>query len=327
MTISAEQLATYERDGFLIIEGMFSDDELAPVIEEIEARVDSLAQRLFAAGRITSTYVEEGFYSRMARIAAEYDEAPGLLQISMPMGPELAALWSLDRLLDIVAAIIGPDIEGGAIWNVRPKVPDNALMTVPWHQDSGYLAPNGQATAQPACWIPLLDVGTENGCLQVVRGGHRPIGNAHHRVEKKVADPRSWYLYIADDDLPPGEQVTCAMRKGSVLFIHENMPHRGLWNRSDRVRWAIDVRWQRPSDPTGLENVLIRGPRMRKGDDPEFRPDMMAWAAEEREKYDAWVNRGDDGDPLDPAIDGSWYFARWDPSFREDGAAAAGETR
>ncbi len=325
MTISREQLAQYERDGFLIVEDLFADDDLQPVIDEIAATVDSLARRLHAAGRISGTHADEGFYTRMAAIAAEDDEAPGLLQISTPMGPALAALWSCERLLAIVARIIGPDIEGGAIWNVRPKVPDNALMTVPWHQDSGYLAPDGQGTAQPACWIPLLDVGTENGCLQVVRGGHRPAGNARHRVEKKVADPRSWYLYIADDDLPAGEIVTCAMRKGSALFIHENMPHRGLWNRSGRVRWAIDVRWQRPSDPTGLEDVLIRGPRMRRGDDPAFRPDMMAWAAEEREKYDAWVSRGD-GDPLDPAIDGSWYFARWDPSFREDGAAAAGES-
>ena len=322
MTISADQLAQYERDGFLIIEGLLSDDDLQPAIDELAADVDVLARRLFEAGRITSTYADEGFYTRMAAIAAEYDQAPGLYQISTPMGPALAALWSSDHLLDIVAAIIGPDIEGGAIWTVRPKAPENVLMMVPWHQDSGYLAPSGQGTVQPACWIPLLDVGEENGCLQVVRGGHRPGSNARHKVEKTVGDPRSWYLYIDEDDLPPGEQVTCAMRKGSVLFIHENMPHRGLWNLSDHVRWAIDLRWQRPSDPTGLEGQLIRGPRMRKAEDPAFRPDMMAWAAEEREKYDVWVNRAD-GDPLNPEIAGSWYFARWDPAFGTEGVAGS----
>ena len=322
MTISADQVAQYERDGFLIVEDLLSDDDLQPLIDELTADVERLVGRLFEAGRIGSTHADEGFFTRMARVAAEYDQAPGLFQISTPMGPELAALWSSDRLLDIVAAIIGPDIEGGALWTVRPKAPENVLMTVPWHQDSGYLAPDGQGTAQPACWIPLLDVGVENGCLQVVRGGHRPVGNARHKVEKKVADPRSWYLYIDEDDLPPGDLVTCTMRKGSVLFIHENMPHRGLWNRSDHVRWAVDLRWMRPSDPTGLEGQLNRGPRMRRGDDPAFRPDMMAWAREEREQYDAWVSRGD-GDPLNPAIDGSWYFARWDPSFRA-GVASTG---
>ncbi len=315
MTIGADQLAHYQRDGFLIVEHLFSDADLAPVIDEIAAAVDALAERLFAAGKITSSFAQEGFESRMAAIAADYDQAPGMFQISTPMGPALAALWSSDRLLGIVEAILGSDIEGGAIWNVRPKVPENVLMTVPWHQDSGYLAPDGQGTVQPACWIPLVDVGPENGCLQVLRGGHRPSGNARHRVEKTIGDPRSWYLYIAEEDLPEGETVTCEMPKGSALFIHQNMPHRGLWNRSDQVRWAIDLRWQRPSEPTGLEGVLIRGPRMRKADDPAFRPDMMAWAAAEREKYDDWVHRGD-ADPLDPTIDGSWYFARWDPAFR-----------
>ena len=323
MALSEEQVGRYERDGFLIVEDLLQDRDLQPVIDEIASQVDDLARRLFEAGKIKSTCADRDHYTRMAAIAAEFDEAPGLFQISTPMGPELAKLWSSDVLLNIVDQFIGPDIEGGAIWNVRPKVPENALMTVPWHQDCGYLAPEGQYTPQPACWIPLLDVTEELGCLQVVRGGHRPIGNAPHHVEKKIGDPRSWYLYIKEEDLPPGEIVTCEMRKGSVLFQNENMPHCGLRNRSNKVRWAIDVRWQRPTDPTGIEGVLIRGPRMRKASDPSFRPDMMQWAQVEREKYNEWVNRGD-RDPLDPTIDGSWYFARWDPDFRESPAGATG---
>ena len=65
---------------------------------------------------------------------------------------------------------------------------------------------------------------------------------------------------------------------------------------------------------------LLRGPRMRKRDDPDFRPDMARWAADEREKYDAWVKR-DGVDPLDATIDGAWYFARWDADFRDENAA------
>ena len=316
MALTEAQVAKYESDGFLIVEDVFKDNDLELVIGEIENQVTVLADRLFAAGKITSKYTDRDWYTRMIAIAKEFDEAPGLFQVSTPMGQELARLWSSDTLLNMVEQFIGSDIEGGAIWNVRPKVPENALMTVPWHQDSGYLAPDGQYTAQPACWIPLLDVNEEMGCLQVVRGGHMPLGNTTHHVEKKTGDSRSWYLYIQEDDLPSGDIITCELKKGSVLFLHENLPHRGLWNRSNYVRWAIDVRWQRPSDPTGLEGVLIRGPRMRSSDDPSFRPDMMRWAAEERKKYEDWVNRGE-SDPLDPAIDGSWYFARWDSDFKD----------
>lgn len=243
MALSEAQVGQYERDGFLTVEDLLRDHELQPVIDEIASQVDDLARRLFEAGRITSTYADRDHHTRMAAIAADFNEAPGLFQISTPMGPEIAKLWSSDVLLDIVAQFIGPDIEGGAIWNVRPKVPENVLMTVPWHQDCGYLAPEGQYTPQPACWI-------------------------------------------------------------------------------NRVRWAIDVRWQKPTDPTGIEGVLIRGPRMRKSSDPSFKADMMKWGQDEREKYDEWVNRGY-RDPLDPTIDGSWYFARWDPDFRESTAGSS----
>ena len=181
MTVSQKQLDQYSEEGFLIIECLFDDADLQPAIYEIERAVDGMARRLFEGGRIKSLYADLDFHSRMAAVAAEDDESPGLLQMSTPLGPAIAALWSSDVLLDIVEKMIGPDIEGGAIWNIRPKVPENALMTVPWHQDSGYLAANGQDTRQPACWIPLEDVNEENGCMQMVRGGHRPRGRPGRR--------------------------------------------------------------------------------------------------------------------------------------------------
>ena len=315
-TVTVEHLKHYEVYGFVILEEFFEEAELLPVIGEIENQVEKFSASLKLRGRISNTYEDYDFYRRMAAIANECDEAPGLFQGGTTMGPALAALWSSAKLLDVVANILGPNIDGGAIWNVRPKVPENALMTVPWHQDSGYLSPEGQYTPQPAAWIPLLDVDADLGCLQVIRGGHLPVGNAPHKVEKKFGDPRSWYLYIDENDLPSGEIVTCAMRRGSVLLIDENMPHRGLVNRTDRVRWALDIRWQKPSDPTGLEGVLMRGPSMRRSAEPGFYPDVEGWAKLEREKYDAWVKR-DGFDSLEGGIDGAWYFARWDSDFRE----------
>ena len=60
MTISAEQLAQYERDGFLIIEEMFSDDDLQPVIDEIAGAVErSVTNDIFGAARVyEDRYIE-----------------------------------------------------------------------------------------------------------------------------------------------------------------------------------------------------------------------------------------------------------------------------
>ena len=85
-------------------------------------------------------------------------------------------LWSHPRLLSLVSSIIGPEIGGNPVWNLRSKTPETALTTVPWHQDIAYLCPGAEATTQPTAWIPLLDVNEQNGTLKLIRGGHRRNG-------------------------------------------------------------------------------------------------------------------------------------------------------
>lgn len=43
-------------------------------------------------------------------------------------------VWSNDRLLNVVEQLIGPDIIGHPVWNLRTKTPQNEATTVPWHQ-------------------------------------------------------------------------------------------------------------------------------------------------------------------------------------------------
>lgn len=46
-------------------------------------------------------------------------------------------LWSNERLLNIIEQLIGPNIAGSPVWNLRTKTPKNEATLVPWHQ--GYL--------------------------------------------------------------------------------------------------------------------------------------------------------------------------------------------
>ncbi len=50
--------------------------------------------------------------------------------------PEIASLWSSETLLSIAKQLLGPDIAGHPVWNLRSKVPNQEQVTVPWHQDT-----------------------------------------------------------------------------------------------------------------------------------------------------------------------------------------------
>jgi hypothetical protein len=307
MRLSDQQLRQYRDDGFLILPGFFTRDDLEPVMDWIDTLVDDLARRLLAAGKIRNQHAGEGFYTRLTRLEEEFPGAAVLIHIGGVLGQPLADLWASPRLLDVVEQLLGPEIAGHPVWNLRSKTPLNPLATVPWHQDTAYLAPGAEQTLQPTAWIPFLDARGENGTLQVLRGGHRSGEVFRHRPERTTGDARSWYLAIADEDLPEGEIVTCEMPMGSVLFINQLIPHRSTENYSDKIRWSVDLRWQRPDEPSGFERVK-ECILMRTARNPDFRVDWTAWARKNR-IADAMDRRP--RDEFDPTVTGPWLH-RWE---------------
>ena len=125
MRLSEPQLERFFEDDFLILEGLSAASELRPVVEEIEAKVDELAERLFAAGLIADTHAKDGFYTCLTALEREYAGVAVLLHFKSMLGPRLAALWSSERLLNVDEQFIGPDIDGhpvrGSSTVTRPR--------------------------------------------------------------------------------------------------------------------------------------------------------------------------------------------------------------
>ena len=277
--LSGEQVERYFDEGFLIVEDVFSPDELQPVLEEFAAMVEEVAEDLHASGAIADKHEGEDVYTRLTSLEkACAGGAPLMRQREAPR-PALSRLWASDELLDMVEGLIGADICGHPVCVLRAKTPDSALVSVDWHQDSAYSVEEAAKTLQPTAWIPFLDATEENGTLQVVRGSHKPRRIFRHDLGQHSGHPDSWYLYIKEENLPPGEVVTCEMGMGSVLWHSNVLVHRSTENRSEKIRWSCDIRYQRPGEPSGYpkDKSLGKAARlvpMRKANDPGFRPSL-----------------------------------------------------
>jgi ectoine hydroxylase-related dioxygenase (phytanoyl-CoA dioxygenase family) len=304
MRLSPDQLKQYHDDGFLIVRDVFNRQELGPLQEEINQQVDELAQGLFKAGKITNLHEGKDFYHRLTALERDFPGAAVLIHIGGVLRPQLAALWSSAKLLDMIEQLLGSEIAGHPVWNLRSKTPTNSLATVPWHQDTAYLSEGCEHTFQPTAWIPLIDADAENGTLQVIRGGHRLSKVLPHHLENRKGNKASWYLYIDEADLPPGDVVTCNMPMGSVLLLNQLLPHRSTENHSSRVRWSVDLRWQRPAEKHGLEGV--KDPiLMRTAANPDYKIDWAGWAERGR--------RPEMKDKFDSLVSGPW-MDRWSSS-------------
>ena len=309
--LSTKQVNQYFDDGFLVVPQLFSPDELKPAIAAIEECVEQLADKLYKGGKIKDKAEGEDFYKRLIHIEAQFPGASIILHKlgTLPVG--FQKLWSCDRLLNIIEQLIGPNIAGSPNWNLRPKTPDNEEATVPWHQDNAYFYEESLHTFIATAWIPLIDANKLNGCMQVVKGGHRLGKTATHTC----CAGNTWFIDLAEEEMEKTlgvnmktDVVTCEVPMGGVLFLNNCIPHRSLENYSNKVRWSLDLRWQDPSKPTGFEG--IKDPvLMRTASDPNHTINWEKFAYEDRNEAQK-QSLGIEEDEFDTTVHGQW-MSRW----------------
>ncbi|XP_062502565.1 uncharacterized protein LOC134179645 [Corticium candelabrum] len=329
--LSQTQVNEYFSEGFLQTPNFLTKEELEPVKDAVEELVDRLAEKLYAGGKIKDKCTSAGLFERLTLLDAQFPGGSVLMHKLGVLPKAFQSLWTNKRLLNVVEQFIGPDIAGHPVWNLRCKTPDNEEATVPWHQDNAYLDESCLNTLQVTAWIPLLDTNTTNGCMQVVRRGHRQGKLATHTC----CAGGTWYV---DLDIKEMEKtlnvnyqkdvVTCEVPLGGILWMNNAIPHRSLENWSNQVRWSLDLRWQDPNKPNGfhgLKDCIV----MRKASDINYKPDWSKFASEDRQRMhvERLVKEGKLSqealdDELNTEITGPW-MDRWEITHHNRHTAAS----
>ena len=247
--LSAHQIESFYRDGYLLIENGVSDTDLQPVIDEYNRVVDDLARDLKEKGKIECCHETEGFETRLARLCADdeatYRDADRLVDINEVIGKSTFDFLRNDNLLDLIEGILGPEITCSPIQHVRCKLPSSlwdgaSSYTAPWHQDAQVHTEEADECFILTVWIPLVDTDERNGCLQV-------IPEVHRSAEVLWSEG----FGISEENMPARNSLSLPMTKGDVLFVHKFTPHGSGPNETERMRWSLDLRYQITGTPSG----------------------------------------------------------------------------
>ncbi len=273
MALTPEQQATFREEGVVVVPRLFEEADLAPLEEELSDWVDGRARELLADGRISDAFEDAPFETRYGKIFEQCPQAGLALDIVFLRGPALFEFLCNERLLDAVESLVGPEILLNPIHHLRAKLPQRLVpaevetyLNVPWHQDSGVMWEEADPVPVVGVWIPLVSATPENGCMQampgVARGGHLP-----HQAEGGTT--------IVPERLPQVAPVTLSCPRGGAVFQDKFTPHRSTPNRSESVRWSLDLRYQPAGRPTGrpFHPAFL----VRSRSDPEAVCDHATW--------------------------------------------------
>ena len=254
MSLTQIELSQFQLQGFLLKPGLFSPKDLKPLQDALTEIIDQGARELQADGKLTDIYADQPFGRRLASIHAENSEAGEELARRVMgkggggyNGPAMLQTIRHPALLSCIESLIGPDIVGSSVYRIRPKLPGWDRGEVPWHQDAGYTLAHCDRHLIITCWVPLVDATRENGCLHVIPTVH------HAGILRHYTGGHAGFLEVPDEELPPVEPVPVPMKAGDALLLTNLTPHASFANRTNVVRWSIDLRYQSANVPNNVE--------------------------------------------------------------------------
>lgn len=250
--VKVNQYVAFRRDGFLIVRGLLSQDEIAELRHHTEDLMDGRLpeQQGVEATRWGHQGGVEGsnFGAAPAQLSRE-EKAAWFLRIHMLHRrlPLHERYLLHPRVLDVLEVLIGPDVLAlQSMLFLKPPGSDGQG----WHQDSYYI-PTSPDTLCGA-WVAIDDVDEYNGAMWFAKGsGAEPVyppcpnDGQYGFGEERVSDIRYIKGVSSTDDAKNTlscvagkyDHVLASMRAGDVAFFNGHVLHRSKRNvTSERYR-------------------------------------------------------------------------------------------
>jgi non-haem Fe2+, alpha-ketoglutarate-dependent halogenase len=240
-----DDIARFDRDGFVGPVKLYEPDEAAAMLREIRIKNQDYS---------TSIFKNELNYDRHFDI------------------PELTRHIVHPTILEYLTAILGPDV---LMWRSEFFAKFPGSIGTEWHQVRDYSYANGKPQLMPTTtdwnayvditvWTTFTPANRESGCMRFVRGSHRQRIFDEHQDPKRgreekydfdhstaVTEATGFFGYDFSDFLidpqwepRPEDVVDVEMAPGEALIFTASCVHGSLPNITEReTRFAITSRY------------------------------------------------------------------------------------
>ncbi|HZP83634.1 MAG TPA: phytanoyl-CoA dioxygenase family protein [Chthonomonadaceae bacterium] len=233
--LTAEQIASYRKNGFLVIENFLDADELARWQTATQEAVD---ERLASKGILTNQGDPDAYYAQVFTQCLKLADTH----------PVMRELMFDPRLGRMAATLAG--VDGIRIWH------DQALFKPPfgnptaWHLDDPYWSFDSRDAI--SIWVALDDATLANGCMWYIPGSHLTATYENVGIGQNQAD-----LFRVYPQWREIEPVAGPCPAGSAVFHNGLTAHGAGANMTNRPRRAMTCAYMPDGSVfNGKRNIL-----------------------------------------------------------------------
>lgn len=291
----------YERDGYVMVKGALDPDrDIEPFTTAYAQLIDAMAYVYLAeVGSGVKEYDALSLPERFATLLGvsgasalhhldpvlnsflpHYKRRPDLPSAQIPA---LFDFISHPAVLDVVEALIGPEVTASPIYHINFKLADKHLELVKrvaaetgggkprlnegatnnpdddpalerfyafqvgktdWHMDAISGLYDSHESNIGNAWIPVTSATEENGCLRVIPGSHK---------DGVRGAP------FSDEEL--GRAISLPSEPGDIIVLHNKLLHSSTVNTSEEdFRWAFNFRYLPTDEPSGRPFCRVSWP-------------------------------------------------------------------
>ncbi|WP_159517046.1 phytanoyl-CoA dioxygenase family protein [Sunxiuqinia indica] len=212
--ITKEQVEQYERDGFVILRNVISQEMIEKIQNECERFIKEKDAEMDAKG----VEVDEINHKGKRYFIAMKNKSSQAMQ-ELLFGKEME---------EITRSILGNDVYL-FLEQYVVKAADKG-MKFSWHQDSGYV--KEKHNPYLSCWLPLDDVDEENGTVYLLTYDE---AGTRKRIDHFLEDGTNDMVGYAGDN--PG--VPAVLKKGDIALFSSVCFHRSGSNNTNKSRRVL----------------------------------------------------------------------------------------
>jgi phytanoyl-CoA hydroxylase len=250
MQLSQQQLADYERDGFLILENFVTSETCDELKHRAEALVTQFephdTRSIFSTREQTRTsddyFLESGDKIRFFFEEDAFDAQGNLRQSKARSINKIGhALHDLDPVFNKFSR--RPELKelAKSLGYQQPLLVQSMYIfkqpniggEVTCHQDATFLY--SEPVSVMGLWFALEDATPDNGCMYAIRGGHK-LGLK--KLFVRADEGGTKFINLDATPFPDTELVCLAVKQGTLILLHGLLPHLSGANHSPHSRHA-----------------------------------------------------------------------------------------